>query len=387
MNDESAVAAARVLLDQLGIRPEQLLDTTHATGSVPAEEPPLTQARLASAPGSRTIPTFAAYVALVEAAASPGSLRNYGPYWKRLAEVWGSRLITEPSALEIRALAEQAKKHAVVRRNSRGGHSAYEHMLAAIRRVYRHACDDGYLTDNPALRVPKNRRPPSSRHALNDQQLSEIFHAAATTGNDRELDALILRLHIETACRRGGVLNLRIRDLDPRYSQVYLREKNHTTRWQPISPTLMHHLQDHIRQRPSSRASRQDRSDNASVLRYSNGRHLTSRRYDHLWNRLREQLPWVAAYNVSAHWLRHTTLTWVERNFGYAVAHAYAGHTDATGDTASTTTYIRATHEEIAHALATLTNEPHPLDRATTPPPTRPVTNTRHPWANHQPPR
>ena len=28
------------------------------------------------------------------------------------------------------------------------------------------------------------------------------------------------------------------------------------------------------------------------------------------------------------HWIRHTTLTWVERNFGYAVARAYAGHTD-----------------------------------------------------------
>ncbi|WP_280413431.1 tyrosine-type recombinase/integrase [Nocardia asiatica] len=386
MKDKSAVAAARVLLDQLGIRPEQLLDITDTTGWAPAEEPSLTQARLAGAPGSTTIPTFAAYVALVEAAASPGSLRNYGPYWKRLVEVWGSRLITEPTALEIRALTEQAKKHAVVRRNSRGGHSAQEHMLAAIRRVYRHAEDDGYLGgDNPALRVPKNRRPPNSRHALNDQQLSEIFHAATTTGNDRELDALILRLHVETACRRGGVLNLRIRDLDPRYSQVYLREKGGTTRWQPISPTLMHHLQDHIRQRPYS--SGQDKPDNASVLRYQNGRHLTSRRYDHLWNRLREHLPWVAAYNVSAHWLRHTTLTWVERNFGYAVAHAYAGHTDSTGDTASTTTYIRATHEEIAHALAALTNEPHPLDRATTPPPTRPVTNTRHPWANHQPTR
>ncbi|MEU2032727.1 tyrosine-type recombinase/integrase [Nocardia amamiensis] len=262
-------------------------------------------------------------------------------------------------------------------------------MLAAIRRVYRHAEDDGYLTDrdNPARRVPKNRRPPNDRHALNDQQLSEIFHTATTTGNDRELDALILRLHVETACRRAGVLDLRIRDLDPHYSQVYLREKAGTTRWQPISPTLMKHLQDHIRQRPYSRAARQDKPDNASVLRYRNGRRLTHRRYDNLWNRLGEHLPWVAAYNVSAHWLRHTTLTWVERNFGYAVAHAYAGHTDSISDAATTITYIRATHEEVAHALAALTNEPHPLDRTTTQTPTKPAIHTRHPWPNSTPPR
>ena len=59
---------------------------------------------------------------------------------------------------------------------------------------------------------------------------------------------------------------------------------------------------------------------------------------------------------------RHTTLTWVERNFGYAVAKAYAGHTDSGGDgTGATATYVRATTHEVAAALATLTGEPHPL--------------------------
>jgi hypothetical protein len=61
------------------------------------------------------------------------------------------------------------------------------------------------------------------------------------------------------------------------------------------------------------------------------------------------------------HWLRHTTLTWVERSFGYAVARAYAGHTDSGGDAGITTTYVRASAHEIAAALAALTGEPHPL--------------------------
>lgn len=58
--------------------------------------------------------------------------------------------------------------------------------------------------------------------------------------------------------------------------------------------------------------------------------------------------PWVAAQQVSTHWLRHTTLTWVERNFGYAVARAYAGHTGTTDGGATSTL------QEIAVALATL---------------------------------
>jgi hypothetical protein len=58
---------------------------------------------------------------------------------------------------------------------------------------------------------------------------------------------------------------------------------------------------------------------------------------------------------------RHTTLTWVERNFGYAVARAYAGHTDSGSEAGTTSTCVRASLAEVAAALAALTGEPHPL--------------------------
>ena len=57
-------------------------------------------------------------------------------------------------------------------------------------------------------------------------------------------------------------------------------------------------------------------------------------------------------------------MTWVERNFGYAVARAYAGHTDSGGEAGATATYVRASLAEVAAALAALaalTGEPHPL--------------------------
>jgi integrase/recombinase XerC len=97
------------------------------------------------------------------------------------------------------------------------------------------------------------------------------------------------------------------------------------------------------------------------LLRYASGQPITSRRYDHLWVRISKQLPWVRTQRISTHWLRHTTLTWVERNFGYAVARAYAGHSDSGGDTGATSTYVRASPAEVAAALAALTGEPHPL--------------------------
>ncbi|WP_312024900.1 hypothetical protein [Kibdelosporangium aridum] len=95
------------------------------------------------------------------------------------------------------------------------------------------------------------------------------------------------------------------------------------------------------------------------MLRYRNGKPITTRRYDYLWVRIGKHLPWVATQQISTHWLRHTTLTWVERNFGYA----FARHAENTSDTGTTTTYVRATLEEVATARAALTGEPHPLGR------------------------
>lgn len=66
----------------------------------------------------------------------------------------------------------------------------------------------------------------------------------------------------------------------------------------------------------------------------------------------------MATQQISTHWLRHTTLTWVERTFGYAIARA--GHTDS-ANAGTTATYVRASLAEIATTLAALTDEPHPL--------------------------
>jgi hypothetical protein len=70
---------------------------------------------------------------------------------------------------------------------------------------------------------------------------------AALPGQDGgdELDTLLLRLHTETACRRGGALALRPDDLDTDQCLIRLREKGETVRWQPVSPTLMARLVEH----------------------------------------------------------------------------------------------------------------------------------------------
>ncbi|WP_433655199.1 tyrosine-type recombinase/integrase [Nocardia sp. CA-128927] len=332
---EENLAAAVLLLSRLGLTPADLQGAA-------VTRPPA--------------PTFAAYIPVVWAAMPDGrTRREYRSTWDRLLgqEGWADRRIDEPTVSELKALVEHFKATRLIRRSDIGGRGTVGQSIHALRCLYRHAEADGLITalDNPAANLVIPRRLPSNRRALPEQLLAEINRVAGATGNDPDLDVLLLRLHTETACRRGGALALRPNDLDPEQCLVRLREKGDTMRWQPVSPTLMAALQNHARERGSK--------PNTPLLRFHKGTPLTRRRYDHLWTRLAKHIPAVATHGISTHWLRHTTLTWVERNFGKAVAKTFAGHTDNSGG--ATDIYTRAHIDEVAEAVATLTGEPHPL--------------------------
>ena len=47
------------------------------------------------------------------------------------------------------------------------------------------------------------------------------------------------------------------------------------------------------------------------LLRYRNGRPISSRRYDGRWARIGRVLPWVRTQQIGMYWIRHTILTWL----------------------------------------------------------------------------
>jgi integrase len=347
MGNAENVNAVRLLLAQLGLSVE---DLHRAVGPTP---------------------TLAQYLPKVIEASGAGARRTYGSYWQRIGTALGERRLDEVAATDIEALMEQVVRERVLRRNDRGGSSTREHLMGAIRAIYSRAVADDIIPAgrNPAARVPKPQRPETTRRALSPDELAAINHAVATSGNDAPLDCLLMRLHVETACRRSGALALRESDLDAEWDLVRLEEKGFAVRWQPVSPSLMQSLLQHRQERGTGQSTDQQ------LLRYREGTALSTRRYDHLWERIGTRLPWVAIQGISTHWLRHTTLTWVERGFGYGVARAYGGHRTSKGP--STTTYIRAALHEVAAALAALTGEEHPCAQ-----PPRPGTLPPHwPWS------
>jgi integrase/recombinase XerC len=149
---ESELGAVRLMLSRLGISPTDLLD-------------PMIRS---------DVPTFADYTPVVATAVSDACRRAYTSYRNRIVERWGDRRLAEPTPSDIKQLAEQVRVNVVRRRNSRGGRSAMDHLITALRCLY--------------------------RRAIAEAGIAEINRVAATTGNDPELDWLLLRLHIETAC-------------------------------------------------------------------------------------------------------------------------------------------------------------------------------------------
>jgi integrase len=227
-----------------------------------------------------------------------------------------------------------------------------------MRFLYQNAQDDGLIEPeaNPAAQARKTPQPPGLARALSVEQIEDLGRVASTTGDDTELDALILRLHIETACSRGPALALRIEDLERDSCLIRLHEYRGVIRWQPISPTLMNCLLDHVRDRGGRQAT--DR-----VLRYQNGTPADLARYQYLVRRFRRELPWADELQVNMNWVCHTTETFVETKFGHHTATLFKQRRARRQDTEDQNRFDPHRPATVAAVLAALTGEAHPLVR------------------------
>ncbi|MGY2037801.1 site-specific integrase [Nocardia gipuzkoensis] len=311
----------------------------------------------------RPMPTIREYISHVSASVPAGSRNTYSGYWKLVEQAWGELRLNEPTTAEIADLVKQHQRRAAPRSNATGTGGAGG-LIDALRCLYRFAEYDG-LIDPPQNSARKVPRPPQSRRSklpLSVERLHELADIAETTGNDRELDGLIVRLHMETACHRRSPLHLHISDIIQEDCTLRLRDESGDLRWQPISPTLLQHLLEHIHTRGGSHTTTQ-------VLRDHTGQPITYRRYDNLHSRFRKHLPWAVEEQVTVTRIRYTTLNYVERQFGKAVSRAYGGLHHRKGRN-TLFPYNRPGIYDVARALQSLTGEEHPLAHGPFPGPT-----------------
>jgi integrase len=269
-----------------------------------------------------------------------------------------------------RQLRRNARRAEIGRtqRRTRGDH-AVEQYNDALRRMYKHA---GLRLEARLERteaIPATRRPKRTEgRGLTAEQFQEVARVAWTGGDDPDLDGLLVVFEVCTGARREGILELRTDGLDVVNLKVDLWEKAGETRWQDVQRELLAMLIEHVVDRHLAviDPARWEQVSAEQVLsgqvrlpscvpvfhyrpKRSNGtltpRPVTRRRFNTLYDRVQEALPWADQHGLHGHDLRRTGSSWIERRFGRGVAKAWLGHADdVTGG------YTRGTAEEIRAA-------------------------------------
>jgi integrase len=283
-----------------------------------------------------------------------------------------TRFVIACSWARLRALTEARRRDAHRRQAGRSrcgwtGDGAVETLITATRRLYKHAVADGLVLAerNPTATVDKPRRGRGTRGTIQPEQLHDVAVTFATTGNDPELDRLLFVFHLLTGARQEGAWRLKLRHLDDELQAIAIPDKASPTKHGadviddrvPVPAWLLTELRALAHRRGSVHPD-------DPVFRYRN-RHrngepfppLTRRRYNTIYQRIRRAHPWAAKDGFGVHHLRHHVAAELEALGGRPVKmrflrHAPNGQTDG---------YGKAGFRHLAWAIATWTEEPHPL--------------------------
>lgn len=307
----------------------------------------------AASPTGRTVQEFHPRVV---AACPRKSLPTYSIGFRRLVDVHGGSLLSDVTPLDLAVLRDEVRRQVGERRVAdalaRGrllrssdpdayGRGAAENFVRAVRFFFKCAVLDGRLEVSPATGLQAPRRPNAPERPLTDEQLAELQFVCSATGNDPELDGLLFEFLRHTGCRREGSLNLRVGDLHAEDCRITVTEKNGQTRDLPLRRDVIERLLAH-----AARRGAHTRAD--AVFRYKDGRPLTRRRFNTLFDRLDKHTTWSESLDVGPHWIRHTTLDDVRRVADVRVAQSYAGHRDEASGAIGR--YTKPTFDELVAA-------------------------------------
>lgn len=240
------------------------------------------------------------------------------------------------------------------------GVGAEANFVAATRCLYTAAQLNGLVSEgcSPAAKVVKPPRQGNrTRRPLTDRELGEVWTTCTMTGNDPRLDGLVLRLQLETASRQEGCINLKLRDLDENRQAVWLDQKNDKLQVFPVTRGLLDDLRALAHERgatePEDYVLRQKRRNKVNGDPYPP---LTSRRFDNIHGRLRDQHAWARSAEFSSHWLRHHVAARIEAIGGRPCKMRLLDH-EPNGQTDG---YGKASFEHLAWAHSQMTGELHP---------------------------
>lgn len=192
--------------------------------------------------------------------------------------------------------------------------------LSAIRQLYRFAFDEGWRSDNPAIRISGPGRSRQLPGTLDMEEVDRLLAAARASGRDdmaRVRNTCLLELLYATGMRVSELVALPVSAArgDPRL--LLVRGKGGKERMVPLSPPAREALATWLRLRDTAASGRRAEAgtDGSPFLFPSRGKsgHLTRNRFYLLIKELAVAAG-VAPSRVTPHRLRHAFATHLLEN-------------------------------------------------------------------------
>jgi integrase/recombinase XerD len=232
--------------------------------------------------------------------------------------------------------------------------------LSAIRQIFRFAFEEGWRTDNPAIRIrgpAKERRLPKT---LTVPEVDRLIEAARTEGRarDRVRNTCLLELLYATGMRVSELVELPVAAARGNPAMLLVRGKGDKERMVPLSPPARAAIADWLAARDAAEETARAKGIPPSRFLFpSSGAtgHLTRHRFYLLVKELAAK-GGIDPAKVTPHTLRHAFATHLLANGAdLRVIQTLLGHADVS----TTEIYTHVLDER----LAELVNTHHPLAR------------------------
>lgn len=211
-------------------------------------------------------------------------------------------------------------------------------MLTIVKGMYTYCVSEEYLTVNPCIGVPNQRRDQKIIYPLNDNEIKQILHAASQHPYPllRHRNKVILMLMLDCGLRIGEVE--RLNEQDVLQNQLHIKKaKNRKERAVALSPTTKKAIMQYVRQK-----HRLGLDNDALIVNYYNTRMTRSNIWT-MMHTLKEKVDIREEVRFSGHTLRHTYAAMQIRNgLDIHTLSLNMGHEDIS----ITQIYLRSLHSD-----------------------------------------
>lgn len=297
-------------------------------------------------------PTYAEAVPRYLESLIPTTAQSYGTALRRYLEHFPDSTIIELTVDRHEAFIRRQAQG-----RSRAGHlsnSVIESMQTAIKGLETWASQQEEWSFRPRLTDLKVQveRDVEARIPLSEEQLADVMTMLPALHRDPFSITVGLRAFRELAIRRQSTFSLSISDLTLGELPV---DRLLDLDYRPDLDVVVRVWMEKTRRYNTLRCSRplaagllmlhaRDPKE-PKLFKQLTGTPLHANYWHNAFSKLDGVRPWAAELDFGPHYIRHTTLTDVERIAGSSVARRYAGHTPSRYET--TSLYTKATRAEV----------------------------------------